>query len=272
MKDLEQVALDKECNKVWLQTAWSMSEAISLYEGLGYQQEGYQPRQFYGEDFIMFGKVLSSPVRPNKNTSTLNGAIILFPGVEELDFVGVYEVLTKTAVMSEEGNVILEKPPRISLVARRQRITCANGMVVHPHERIQGFSAFDFIVLPGGRGVEKLLNDRELLNTIRAFETQGKVISSVCTGALVLAWAGILEGRKATTHHLHRDKLAQYCEVLAERVVTDGNVVTAAGISASLDLGVQLVNRFYSPEVAKQVALRIEYPIKFIGESWLAFA
>ena len=259
METLEIVARSQGCHKVWLQTAWSMDEAISLYEGLGYKQEGYQPRQFYGEDFLLFGKELSRPDTPNISTPILNGAIILFPGVEELDFVGVYEVLTKTNAMAEEGKLTLEKPPRISLLARLQRITCANGLVVHPHDRIQDMSAFDFIVLPGGRGVKALQKDGELLNALRTFEAEGKVISSVCTGAFVLAWAGILEGRKATTHHHHRGNLAKYCEVVAERVVSDGSIVTAAGISASLDLGLQLVNRFYGPSIAKQVAIRIEY-------------
>ena len=238
-----------------------MSEAISLYEGLGYKQEGYQPCQFYGEDFLLFGKVISDVEESAMVTSALNGAIFIYPGVEELDFIGVYEVLVKVASISEGSELALEKPPKVSLLAREQRITCANELVVQPHKRYMGFSDFDFVVIPGGRGVEVLRKDRDLLSDLMNVQADGKLISSVCTGALILAWAGILNGRRATTHHLHRDKLAQYCQVVTERVVPDGNVITSAGVSASLDLGLYLVEKFYNNAIARQVASRIEYPM-----------
>ncbi|HEY75322.1 MAG TPA: GNAT family N-acetyltransferase [Thermoflexia bacterium] len=259
MKALEEIARQRGCHKLWLQTAWAMTEAITLYERAGYRQEGYQPRQFYGEDFLVFGKVLTSAAEPVPSGPGIQGAILIFPGVEELDFVGVYEVLTKAHAVAAEGTLTIEQPMEVTLLAREQRVVCANGMVVQPHRRYAGLAGFDFVVVPGGRGVQALQNDDALLTDLSQFHKAGGLLCSVCTGALVLAWAGVLEGRRATTHHAHRERLAPYCQVVDQRVVADGNVITAAGVSASLDLGLALLDRFYDREVARQVAQRIEY-------------
>jgi len=125
-----------------------------LYERLGYRQEGYQPCQFYGDDFLVFGKVLEGEVEPAPETSRLHGAILIFPDVEELDFVGVYEVLSKARTMADEGQLALAQPLEVSLLAREQRVVCANGMVVQPHRRYAGLAGFDFVVVPGERGVQ----------------------------------------------------------------------------------------------------------------------
>ncbi|HEY63469.1 MAG TPA: DJ-1/PfpI family protein [Caldilineae bacterium] len=138
-------------------------------------------------------------------------------------------------------------------------MVCANGMVVQPHQCYDGLKGFDFVVVPGGRGVDALREDTALLADLSRFHRAGGLLCSVCTGALILAWAGVLEGRRATTHHSHREKLAPYCQVVDQRVVADGNIITAAGVSASLDLGFVLLERFYGAEVARQVAGRIEY-------------
>ncbi len=229
-----------------------------LYERLGYRQEGYQPCQFYGEDFLGFGKVLEGEVEPAPETSRLHGAILIFPDVEELDFVGVYEVLSKARTMADEGQLALAQPLEVSLLAREQRVVCTNGMVVQPHRRYAGLAGFDFVVVPGGRGVQALRDDAALLADLSRLQKAGGLLCSVCTGALVLAWAGALQGRRATTHHAYRERLAAYCQVVDQRVVTGGNVITAAGVSASLDLGLALLERFYGSETARQVARRIE--------------
>ena len=187
------------------------------------------------------------------------GAILIFPGVEELDFVGVYEVLAKARAMADEGHLALAQPPEVLLLAREKRVVCANGLVVQSHRRYAGLAGFDFVVVPGGRGVQALQDDDALLADLSRLQKSGGLLCSVCTGALVLAWAGVLEGRQATTHHAHRERLAAYCQVVDRRVVADGNVITAAGVSASLDLGLALLERFYGPETARQVAQRIEY-------------
>ena len=259
MEALEDIARRHKCNKLWLQTAWAMTEALALYEKVGYQVEGYQPRHFYGEDFLLSGKVLTKDIDPGRKTSALTGAILIYPGVEELDFVGVYEVLCKTRTLAVEGELTLMVPLDVTLLAREQLVHCANGLVTQPHLRYAGLAEYEFVVVPGGPGVHNLQNDETLLTDIAYFHQLDGLLCSVCTGALVLAWAGVLEGRRATTHHRYRETLVDYCHVVDQRVVTDGRIITAAGVSASLDLGLVLVERFFGRRAAHEVAQRIEY-------------
>ena len=258
MEALETLAKQIGCRKLWLHTAWAMTEAIQLYERMGYEREGYLPQQFYGEDFIAFGKVLEQAAEPSIPASGSIGAILVFPDVEELDFIGVYEVLTKARAIQAEGLVAGESLPEVLLIAREQRIICANGLVVLPHERYTDLEAFEFVIVPGGRGVHALREDHALLAHLTAMDREGKTICSVCTGALALAWAGILKERKATTHHLYKAQLEGYCQVVDQRVVCDGNIITAAGVSSSLDLGLFLLDRLCGTEVSEAVARRLE--------------
>jgi putative intracellular protease/amidase/ribosomal protein S18 acetylase RimI-like enzyme len=258
MEILEEIAQRQRCHKLWLQTAWVMTEATALYERMGFQQEGYMPCQFYGEDFLVFGKVLKKKVEQAKDASRLRGAILIFPGVEELGFVGIYEVLTKARSMGEDGELALDVPPEALLLAREQRVVCANGLVVQPHRRYVGFMDFDFVVIPGGPGVDSLRDD-SLLMDLSCIHKAGKILGSVCTGAMVLAWSGVLQGRRAMTQHASKGRLREYCDVVDQRVVIDENIMTSAGVSASLDLGLAVIERFYGENAARKVAQRIEY-------------
>jgi len=193
----------------------------------------------------------------------LKAAILIFLGVEELDFVGVYEVLAKGRAMAREGGLKLKEPLEVELVASIGKVECANGMTVLPHRLYRGLQDYDALIIPGGRGVHALRDDERLLGEIREFaERPGALVASVCTGVLVLAWAGVLEGRGATTHHDHREQLAAYCDVVPERVVVDGNVITGGGISSSLDLGLRVLEICFGEEVAGQVRARIEYDLE----------
>ena len=98
-----------------------------------------------------------------------------------------------------------------------------------------------------------------MLADIAQYHNSGGLLCSACTGALVLAWAGVLNGRKATTHKKHRDVLADHCEVVDQRLCIDGDIVTSAGISSSIDLGLYLLEHYYGKEVALTVADRIQY-------------
>ncbi len=190
-------------------------------------------------------------------------AILIFPGVEELDFLGVYEVLGKLRQLEGKG-------PVVELVGTEPGITCALGMRVIPHRvyREQGLAGCDLLVIPGGPGIEDLMEDEGLLREIKRF-SEDHIVCSVCTGAFLLGVAGVLEGRRATTHHLRRRELKGYCkEVMEERVVQDGNVITAAGVSAALDLGLKIAELACGPEAAQRVAERLEYwrnPLPVVG-------
>ncbi len=182
--------------------------------------------------------------------------ILVDDGVEELDFVGVYEVLADVRKVSKYRIDV-----EIVTFRRKYMVRCRNGLVVVPHRTTEDFSECDVLVVPGGRDfVERAMNDQQLLDAIRGFYSQGKLIASVCTGSLILAKAGILMGKRATTHHLRMDILRELGAIpVNQRVVVEDNIVTAAGITASIDLGLKLIEILAGKELSLQVAKYIEY-------------
>ncbi|HKZ23445.1 MAG TPA: DJ-1/PfpI family protein [Thermoplasmata archaeon] len=178
--------------------------------------------------------------------------ILLFDGVEELDAVGVYEVLAKAKQLH----------PPLDLVVRfralKEDITGALGMKFLAHDVRRDFADCDLVIVPGGPGRSEVQKDGALLKSLLDFGTE-KPIASVCTGALVLKAAGLLAGRRVTSHQAAFDDLRDVAEVVDERVVEDGFVTTAAGVTASIDLGLHLLEKHYGPELAREVADRIEY-------------
>ena len=121
--------------------------------------------------------------------------------------------------------------------------------------------AFDLLVVPGGLGTRVLLDDARCIDYLRGWGDT-RPIASVCTGALLLGKAGHLEGRRATTHHASLHLLRPFCrEIVTDaRVVDEGRVVTAAGVSATLDLGLHLVEKFWGVEARRRIAAQMEYP------------
>jgi len=179
--------------------------------------------------------------------------ILVFDGVEELDAVGVYEVLAKAKQIH----------PRLDLSVRfralKEEITGALGMKFLAHEVRRDLSDLDLVVVPGGPGRTEVVKDSTLLKNLLDFGTE-KPVASVCTGALILMQAGLLAGRKATTHHNAMDELRAAAEVVNERIVEDGLITTSGGVTASIDLGLHLLRKHFGPDLALEVAERIEHP------------
>jgi cyclohexyl-isocyanide hydratase len=185
--------------------------------------------------------------------------IYIFPDVEELDFIGVFEVLAKSRSMKDEGKLPIEKPLQVDVIASENIITCANGLMVKPHKITDSFEGYDLLIVPGGKGVTKLFGAAEFLKKIREFASD-HMICSVCTGALILGKAGLLKGKKATTHHNAREALREFCEVVDSRVYIDDNVISAGGVSCSLDLGLKILEITYGKKTAEMVADQMEIP------------
>jgi transcriptional regulator GlxA family with amidase domain len=184
--------------------------------------------------------------------------VALFDGAEELDWAGPWEVLAAWALQWPEDGV------RVFTLAREDRpITCAKGLRVLPDETWETAPPLDVLVYPGGRGTRTELADEAVLDWIRGIAGSGAVVSSVCTGSLVLAAAGLLDGKPATTHWQSLEllpTLGRDIEVRPDdRFVDNGNVITAAGVSAGIDMALHLVVRLHSRERAKEVRRYIQY-------------
>ncbi len=183
----------------------------------------------------------------------LKVGILVYDGAEEMDFVGVHEVLCVAKRLKRDLQL------DVKLYATSERVRAANGMQVIPD--IVGYDLDDrgLLVMPGGRGRTRVARDKALLSVIREFASS-RYIASVCTGALILHEAGILKGKKVTTHHAYRHLLREAAAVLEDRVVVDGNILTAGGVTCSIDLGLTILERFFDEEIKERVAARIEYP------------
>jgi transcriptional regulator GlxA family with amidase domain len=184
--------------------------------------------------------------------------VALFDGAEELDWAGPWEVLAAWATQWPDDGV------RVLTLARDAgTITCAKGLRVLPDETWESAPPLDVLVYPGGRGTRRELVDEAVLDWVREIAAGGTVVSSVCTGSLVLAAAGLLDGRPATTHWQSLEllpTLGREIEVRPDdRFVDDGSVITAAGVSAGIDMALHLVARLHSPDRAREVRRYIQY-------------
>ncbi|MGP8057652.1 MAG: DJ-1/PfpI family protein [Nitrososphaerales archaeon] len=188
-------------------------------------------------------------------------AVLVFPGVEELDFVGFLEVLAVANRLRGERYFETE------LVGTEVGpIECSGGLKVVPDSNLRDLRGQDLLFVPGGgarrgTGVDALLGNRLVLDTLKKTHEEGKMVWSVCTGALLLARAGLLDGRTATTHHEFFDDLkSSGAKVQRARVVVDGRITTGGGISSSIDVGFELVKKTLGHDAAKEVGERMEYP------------
>jgi transcriptional regulator GlxA family with amidase domain len=177
-------------------------------------------------------------------------AIVLYDNFTTLDAVGPYETLghlpgAEVVFVAEQAGPVLNDQRQLALVA-----TKSFAEVTRP----------DIVVVPGGPGRADQLENGPLLDWLRAVDPTTTWTTSVCTGSLALAAAGLLEGRRATTHWLSLDVLAGLgVEPTGERVVFDGKYVTAAGVSSGIDMGLTLVDRIAGQWAAQSVQLMIEY-------------
>ncbi len=181
--------------------------------------------------------------------------ILLFDGAEELDWAGPWEVLAALAQTKPELRVI-------TVAERDEPIRCAKGLRVLPDVSFESAPRFDVILVPGGLGTRREVDNPTLIGWLRKVGADCTWVTSVCTGALLLHEAGFARGRRVTTHWSFADALEQRGDVTVlrgPRWVRDGNLVTAAGVSAGIDMALWLVGQLYDPETARTVQRTIEY-------------
>ena len=182
--------------------------------------------------------------------------ILIFDQVEELDFVGPFEVLSYV-------NKIQPGSTRVLLVAETANPVCAyNGMKVVPDMTLQDCPDLDILVVAGGKGRLIAMKNIALKEFIQKQMTTAIYVASVCTGAFLLAEAGLLTGKRATTYHTAFRELESYSvQVIASKVVQDGKIITAGGVSSGLELGFYLLKQLFGLNISQEVANKIEYTV-----------
>jgi transcriptional regulator GlxA family with amidase domain len=193
-------------------------------------------------------------------TSTIG--ILVFDDAEELDFVGPWEVFTMVGEVAARAGK--ERPHKVILVAEKlEPVRCAKGMRVLPDVTTANCPPLGVLLVPGGQGTRREVKNEALLAWIAKTAAGCQWITSVCTGALLLAAAGPAKGKRVTTHWgfvealRARGEAAQVLENI--RYVRDGNVVTAAGVSAGIDMALWLTGQMYGAGVARGVQRAMEY-------------
>ena len=189
--------------------------------------------------------------------------IVLFENVEVLDFSGPFEVFSATR-LNEERRLEEPSPFEVVLVAEKNAlVVTTGGMKVIPDHTFESCPQLDILVVPGGWGTRKELKNPVLLNWLRVRASEVETLTSVCTGSMLLGFAGLLDGHKATTHWRSLDWMRQAFPAATvdcdKHVVEDGSVFTSAGISAGIDMALKVVARHYGENIAQATAKHMEY-------------
>ncbi|MDF2501128.1 MAG: Isonitrile hydratase [Anaerosporomusa subterranea] len=186
----------------------------------------------------------------------INIGILIFPQVEELDFVGPFEVLSYV-------NKVQPDSTKVQLIAETlSPVHAFNGMKIIPDIALQDCPLLDIIIVPGGKGRLSAMKNPVIKEFILQQSKTVRYMASVCTGAFLLAEAGLLTGKKATTYHTAFTELESYSvQVIPSKVVRDGKVITSGGVSSGLELGFYLLKELFGTSISQEVANKIEYEI-----------
>lgn len=193
-------------------------------------------------------------------------AIVLFDEVEVLDFAGPFEVFSVT------GRRSVGEPFDVFTVAQNDRVAARNNLLITPTHTFQNCPPCSMFLIPGGGGYQpdgtpfgsrREMNNAVMLDWVRQRATVAENVLSVCTGALILAKAGLLENLEATTHYLAMDALRSISPLIRvspdKRWVDNGKVILSAGVAAGIDMSLHLVARMQGAEVARETAAYMQY-------------
>ncbi|MFT5448113.1 MAG: cyclohexyl-isocyanide hydratase [Gammaproteobacteria bacterium] len=174
---------------------------------------------------------------------------LLFPNITQLDMTGPFEVLSRMPGAKVD---VLWK--------HHETVRSDTGLGLVPTATFDETSKLDLVCVPGGPGVGALLEDKDTLDFLRRIAPTARYVTSVCTGSLVLGAAGLLKGKKATTHWMSHDLLAPFGAIaIQQRVVQDGNLITGGGVTAGIDFALTVVAAVAGESTARQIQLAIEY-------------
>jgi len=192
------------------------------------------------------------------SSRTLNLAILVFADVEVLDFAGPFEAFSVAGVLENE------RPFNVFLVAETTDIIIArNGLRISANYSLEDCPPIDILLVPGGPGTEREIDNGRLMDWIREQSRSASLVLSDCDGAILLGRAGLLKGRKATTHHLDIERLRSSAPdaiiVPDARVVDNGNLIVSAGVSSGIDMSLHVISRLCGLPMAEATARFMEY-------------
>jgi cyclohexyl-isocyanide hydratase len=198
-------------------------------------------------------------VKTPQEDYAMKAAFVVFDRMTSLDFIGFYDPVTRLKTMK----ILNDFEWRICAVT--ENVVDDRGLRIGADAVAEPFGSYDLLFIPGGFGTRSLQYNGEFVDWLKtASSTRLKV--SVCTGALLLGAAGFLRGVRATTHPNALDELEPYCrEVLHERVVDEGEVITAGGVSSAIDAGLHVVERLAGPDARVRIAAQMDYPYRWNG-------
>ena len=183
------------------------------------------------------------------DSTSVSIGLLLFPSLTQLDLTGPYEVFARAPNTT------------IHLIWKNLDLVVSDrGMAIQPTIAFGDCPQLDIICVPGGPGQINLMEDDDVLDFIRSQSESAKLVTSVCTGSLLLGAAGLLQGYKATTHWASLDQLALLgAEPVNERVVHDGNRITGAGVTSGIDFALEVVAEIFGTDIAQNIQLQMEY-------------
>ena len=189
--------------------------------------------------------------------------IVVFDNIEVLDFCGPFEVFSVVRI-NEEKRREEPAPFDVLLVAQKgDPITTTGNMRVIPDHTFANCPKLDILCVPGGWGTRKELSNLVMLDWLRSRASEVELLTSVCTGSMLLGFAGLLDGHRATTHWRSLDWMRESFPKISvaydQHVVEDGSLVTSAGISAGIDMALKVVARYCGETVARATARHMEY-------------
>jgi len=183
-------------------------------------------------------------------------AIVIFDVVEELDFVGPWEIFTFARQLDPEACDVF------TVSERGGEVRCAKGLRVIADHSFETAPRADVVLVPGGMGTRTEVDNPRLIEYLRRAGEASELMTSVCTGSFLLERAGLLAGKRATTHWASIDRFRDLGSVRVvddERIVDEGAVITSAGVSSGIDMALYIVGRLWGPELARRVQKGVEY-------------
>lgn len=183
----------------------------------------------------------------------MNIGFIVFQGMTMLDFVGFYDPVTRLKTMGLVQDIMWD------ICSFTDDVVDTAGLQIKPNKHRESLSIYDMVFFPGGFARRNLICDRDFMQWIQSC-SHCKLKVSVCTGALILGKAGFLKEKRATTHPNVLGELKEYCrEVVNERVVDEGDIITARGVTSSIDLGLYICKKLYGKDAQERIASQMDY-------------